>query len=75
MEAELEGGDDAEVGTGATDPPEQVGPLVLACPDKTAVGRDELDGGEVVEREAERSLQPADEIGRASCRERVYVLV
>ena len=60
VEPEVEPGDDPEVPAGATDAPEQLGLLGLARPDDAAVGGDELDRGDAVERETEPSLQPAD---------------
>ena len=60
MEAELERGDHAEVAAAASQCPEQVGVLVLGRPQQLAVGRDEVDGEEVVDREAVLAHQPAD---------------
>ena len=59
VQRELERGDDAEVRSGAPDPPEQVGVLVLAGPDLPAVRRQELDPTHVVDAEAVLPLEPA----------------
>ena len=60
LKPELERRRDPEVPAGAAHAPEQVRLLGLARAHEPAVGRDELDRGEVVDREAELSLQPAD---------------
>src|SRR5262249_61891913 len=60
VEAELERGDHAEVATAASQRPEQVGVLVLGRPQELAVGRNDVDGEEVVDREAVPAHQPAD---------------
>ena len=59
MEPELEGRRDPEVPAGAAHAPEQLRLLDLARPHEPAVGRDQLDRGEVVDRQAELPLQPA----------------
>ena len=59
VEIELERGDDPEVRPGPTDPPEELGLLVLAHGEHAVVRRDELHGTEVVDREAEVTLEPA----------------
>jgi hypothetical protein len=59
MEPELERGHDPEVRAGAADAPEELRMLVLAGADQVAVGRDQLDGEEVVDRQPEPTLQPA----------------
>ena len=60
LEPEVEGRHDPEVPAGAAQAPEQLGLLGLARAHKTAIRRDQLDAGQVVDREAEPSLQPAD---------------
>ena len=60
MEPELEGRRDPEVPAGAAHAPEQVRLLGLARPHEPAVGRDQLDRGEVVDREPELPLQASD---------------
>ena len=60
MEAELQGRDDPEVGAGPTHRPEQVRMVSLARSHVRAVSRHELDGRQVVEGQAESSLEPAD---------------
>ena len=59
VEPELEGRRDPEVPAGAAHAPEQLGLLGLARPHEPAVGRDQLDRGEVVDRQAKLPLQPA----------------
>ena len=56
---ELERRHHAEVGAGAADAPEELGLLLLARPDRAAVGGHELDGTQVVDRQPEVPLQPA----------------
>ena len=53
-------GDHAEVAAAAPQRPEQVGVLVLGRPQQFAVGRHDIDGEEVVDREAVLAHQPAD---------------
>ena len=60
LEPELERGRDPEVPAGAAQAPEELGLLGLARADEPAVGGDELDGAQVVDREPEVPLQPAD---------------
>src|SRR5262249_21533423 len=57
---ELERGDHAEVAAAASQCPEQVGVFVLGRLQPLAVGRDDVDGEEIVDREAVLSHQPAD---------------
>ena len=59
MQPELERGRDPEVRARAAQAPEEVGVLVLARPDEPAVGGDELDGEQAVDRQAELALQAA----------------
>jgi hypothetical protein len=59
VQPELERGDDAEVRSGAAHSPEEIGTLRLAHVEELAVGGDELDREEIVDREAEPSLKPA----------------
>src|SRR5262249_14842420 len=60
MEAELERGDDTGGSPAASQRPEQVGVLVFGRPQQLAVGRHDVDGEEVVDREAVLAHQPAD---------------
>ena len=60
VEAELEAGDDAEVAAAAADRPEQVGVLGLAGDHDAAVGGDDLDRHERVDRQAVLADEPAD---------------
>ena len=60
VEAELERGDHAEVAAAASQRPEQVGELVLGHPQQLAVGRYDVNGEDVVDREAVLAHQPAD---------------
>ncbi len=60
LEPELERGRDPEVPAGAAQAPEQLRLVGLARPDEPAVGGDELDRGEVVDREPELTLQATD---------------
>jgi hypothetical protein len=59
VQRELERRRDAEVAAAAAHAPEQVGVLGLACHQHAAIGRDDLRGPEVVDREAMLSLKPA----------------
>ena len=59
MEAEVEGGDDAEIAAAAADAPEEVGVLVLAGHDLAPVGGHDLGGDEIVADEAALALEPA----------------
>jgi hypothetical protein len=49
---------DAEVAPAAVKGPEQLGVLVVACPQGVAVGGDQLDGNQVVASETELALEP-----------------
>src|SRR3546814_9175264 len=60
VQAELERGDHAEVAAAAPQRPKQVGVLVLARPQQLPVGGTDVDGGEVVDSEAELAHPPAD---------------
>ena len=60
LESELERRRDPEVPAGATQTPEELGLLGLGRADEPAVGGDELDGGQVVDREPEMALEAAD---------------
>ena len=60
LEPELERGRDPEVPAGAAQAPEELGLLGLGRADEPAVGGDELDGGQVVDREPEVALEAAD---------------
>ena len=60
VEPELEGGRDPEVPAGAAQAPEELGFVGLGRADEPAVGGDELDGGEVVDRQPEVALEAAD---------------
>ena len=59
MEPELERGRDPEIPAGAAQAPEELGLLGLGRADEPPVGRDELDGGQVVDREPEVALEAA----------------
>src|SRR5688500_19474930 len=59
MEPELERRHDPEVRAGATQAPEELRVLVLACANDPAVGGRELDGQQIVDRQTELPLQPA----------------
>ena len=58
VQAEAEGRRDPEVGAGSAEAPEEVGVLLVAGPDMPAVGGDELDREQVVDRETVLALQP-----------------
>src|SRR3546814_4138277 len=58
VQAELERGDHAEVAAAAPQRPKQVGVLVLGRPQQLAVGGHDVDGEEVVDREAVLAHQP-----------------
>src|SRR5262249_10512737 len=60
VEAELERGDHAEVAAAASQRPEQIGVRILGRPQQLAGGRHDVDGEEVVYREAVLAHQPAD---------------
>ena len=60
LEPELERRRDPEVPAGAAQAPEELGLLGLGRADEPAVGRDELDGRQVVDREPEVALEAAD---------------
>ena len=60
MEAELERGDHAEVAAAASQRPEQVGVLILGRAQQLALGGHDVDGEEVVDREAVLAHQPAN---------------
>src|SRR3546814_7241005 len=68
VQAELERGDHAEVAAAAPQRPKQVGVLVLGLPQQLAVGGHDVDGEEVVDREAVLAHQPADATDRKSTR-------
>ena len=59
VQRELDRGDDAEVAAAAAQRPEQLGMLVGGRADLVAAGGDELDGEDVVAREAVLALEPA----------------
>ena len=59
MQAELERRHDSEVRAGPAHAPEELGILVLACPQYPAVRGHELDRKQAVDREPELALQPA----------------
>src|SRR3546814_4155031 len=61
VEAEFERGDHAEVAAAAPQRPEQVGVLVLRRPQPLALGRHDVDGEQVVDREA-RSEEHTSEL-------------
>jgi hypothetical protein len=58
VQAEAEGGRDPEVGAGPAEAPEEVRLLLVARPDLASVGRDEVDGEEVVDRQPVLALEP-----------------
>ena len=60
MEAELERSHHAEVAAAASHRPEQVGVLVLGRPEQLAFGGHDVNGEEVVDREAVLAHQPSD---------------
>ena len=60
LELELEGRGDPEVPAGAAHPPEQIRLLGLAGAHEPAIGGHELDGPQVVDRQAEVPLEPTD---------------
>ena len=60
IEAELEARHHTEVATTAADGPEQVGVLLFARRDDAALGRDQLDRDERIDRQAVLAHQPAD---------------
>ncbi len=60
MEAKLELGDDAEVPSSAAEAPEEVGVLCCTGRDEVARGGDEIRGEELVYREPELAVKPAD---------------
>src|SRR4051794_24040450 len=60
LEPELERCRDPEVPAGAAEAPEELRLIRLRRPNESAVGGDELDGCEVVDREAEMPLQSTD---------------
>ena len=68
MQAEGEGRDDAEVGTGSANRPEQVGVLVAAGATDLAVGGDDLDLEQVVDRPAEPACQIAEPAAQREAR-------
>ncbi len=59
IQPQLERRDHAEVGAGAAHAPEQIGVLILARMQPAAVGGDQVDGPQVVDREAELALEAA----------------
>ena len=60
VQPELELGHDAEVAARAPHPPEEIGVLVLARLDQLAVGGDDIDGEQLIDRQAPLAHQPAD---------------
>ena len=60
LEPELERRRDPEVPAGAAEAPEQLGLVGLGRADEAAVGGDELDRGQVVDRQPEVALETAD---------------
>ena len=60
LEPELEGRRDPEVPAGAAQAPEELGLVGLGRAHEPAIGGDELDGGQVVDREPEAALEAAD---------------
>ena len=60
MEPELERRRDPEVPAGAAQAPEELGLLGLGRADEAAIGRDELNSRQVVDRESEVALEAAD---------------
>ena len=60
LEPELEGRRDPEVPAGAAEAPEELGLVGLGRAHQPAVGGDEVDGGQVVDREPEAALEAAD---------------
>ena len=60
LEVELEPRRDPEVPASAPEAPEQVRLLALARADEAPVRGDDLDGGQVVDRQPEAALEPAD---------------
>lgn len=69
MELQLERRDDAEVGAGAAHSPEEVGIFVFACMQPAAVGRDQVDGPQVIDREAELALEAAHAAAEGEARD------
>ena len=68
LEPELERGRDPEVPAGATQAPEELGLLGLARVNEATIGGDEVDGDQIVDRQPEVPLQPADSAPeRQSC--------
>ena len=60
MEPELERRRDPEVPAGAAEAPEELGLVGLGRAHEPAIGGDDLDGGQVVDREPEVALEAAD---------------
>ena len=60
VKAKLELGDDPEVAAAAAQAPEEVGVLGLARRDELAVGGDQVDGEQLVDRQPVLSMKPAD---------------
>src|SRR2546430_5265911 len=60
VEPELELGDDPEVAAAAANAPEEVGVLILARLDELTVGGDQIDGEQLIDREAVLAHHPAD---------------
>src|SRR5947209_6085829 len=59
-EPEVERRGDPEVPTSATQAPEELGLVCLGCAYKVAVGGYDLNGGQVVDRQLVRALEPAN---------------
>lgn len=66
---EFEGRDDAEVATAAAHAPEEVGVLDRAGPNLLAIRGDQLDGPQVVDRQAELAHQPAGSAAKGESRD------
>ena len=69
VQPELERGGDAEVGAGAAQAPEELRVLVLARPHLAAVGGDEVDREQVVDREPVCALQAAEPAAEREARD------
>jgi hypothetical protein len=57
---EFELGYDAKISPAAANRPEKIRIFVLACPQLLALGRDHVDGDEIVDRHAVFASQPAE---------------
>ena len=60
LESEVERRRDPEVPTGAAQAPEELRLVGLGGAHEAAVGGDDLDGGQVVDRQPERALEPTN---------------